>query len=68
MNEGNAALERILKCRVNGKCKGCDLSVVCKKFRKFVKDNSQYRPPDTHTARMMGFYAVGIPKKKGGVS
>lgn len=46
-------IERILKCRMNGHCKGCELSKECKKFRKFVKDNSQYRLPDTHTARMM---------------
>jgi hypothetical protein len=50
-----ADIERILKCRINGHCKGCELSKECKKFRKFVKDNSQYRPPETHTARMMRF-------------
>ncbi len=54
MRQPNEAdIERILKCRMNGKCKGCDLSGECNKFRKFVKDNSQYRLPDTHTARMM---------------
>jgi len=46
-------IERILKCRMNGKCRNCELSKECKKFKKFVKDNSQYRLPDTHTARMM---------------
>lgn len=49
-------IERILKCHVNGHCKGCDLSKECKKFKKFVKDNSQYRPPVTHTSRMMSVY------------
>jgi hypothetical protein len=58
-----ADIERILKCRMNGKCKDCDLSKECKKFRKFLKDNSQYKMPDTHTARMMGFYTADIPKK-----
>jgi len=47
-------IEHILKCRMNGHCKGRDLSKECKKFHKFVKANSQYREPDTHTARMMG--------------
>jgi len=51
-------IERILKCRVNGHCSGCDISKECKRFRKFVKANSQYRPPDTHTARMMGVSEV----------
>jgi hypothetical protein len=46
-------IERILKCRMNGKCKGCDLSKECKRFRKFLKDNSWYSSPDTHTARIM---------------
>lgn len=31
--------------------------VTCQKnvrgFGKFIKNNSRYRPPDTHTARMM---------------
>jgi hypothetical protein len=43
-------VERILKCRMNGKCKGCDLSKECKKFRK---DNSTYHLATTHTSRMM---------------
>jgi hypothetical protein len=53
--ESNSSTEKILQCYMNGRasCKGCDLSEECKKFRKFVKDNSQYRPPETHTARMM---------------
>jgi len=48
----NADIERILKCRMHGnKCRGCDLSKECKKFRRFVKANSYYPgTPDTHTA------------------
>jgi len=60
MSRSNKAdIERILKCRVNGKasCEKCDLSVECEKFKKFVRANSHYaRTPDTHTARMMEFY------------
>jgi hypothetical protein len=55
----NAEIERILKCRMNGKCKGCDLSRECKKFRKYIKENSQYsNTPVTHTARMMRVYTA----------
>ena len=55
MKRSNEAdIERILKCRMNGHCKGCDLSVECKKFKKFIKDNSHYSAPDTHTSKMMG--------------
>jgi len=58
-NNADSDLERILKCRMNGnKCKGCDLSKECKKFRKFVKDNSHYSStPATHMARMMVLYS-----------
>ena len=60
----NSNLEKILQCRVNGKCKSCDISKECKKFRKFVKENSQYRLPDTHTARMMRFYTIDEEEKR----
>lgn len=48
-------IERILKCRDNGHCKGCELSKECKRFRKFVKANSDYRVSEayTHMARMI---------------
>jgi hypothetical protein len=50
--------EKILQCYMNtngrSSCKGCNLSEECKKFKKFMKANSQYtRNPMTHTARMM---------------
>lgn len=51
-------IERILKCRMNGHCKGCELSKECKKFRKFLKANSDYRLPETHTARMMRVHSI----------
>ena len=52
-------IERIIKCRVNGKCKGCDLSRECTKFRKFIKEESAYHLiPTTHTSRMMNFYTM----------
>ena len=56
--KADSDIERILKCHVNGKCKGYDLTKECKKFRKFVKDNSQYRPLATHTASMMSLYTA----------
>jgi hypothetical protein len=65
MKQSNKAdIERILKCRMNGHYKDCDLSVECKKFRKFLKNNSWYSKPDTHTARMMGSHTADIPKKQ----
>jgi len=59
----NSDIERIIKCRVNGKCKGCDIYKECRKFRKFVKEESTYHiAPTTHTSKMMNFYT----KDKGG--
>lgn len=53
-NKADSDIERILKCRMNGKCKGCDLSEECKKFKKYMKKKSQYPIiPVTHTSVMM---------------
>jgi len=57
--ETNSGIEKILQCymHMNGRasCTRCNLSKECKKFKKFLKDNSWYGSPDTHTARMMKF-------------
>jgi len=56
--EEDPDMEKILQCYIhmNGKasCKGCDLSEECKKFRKFMKKNSEHPiVPTTHTSRIM---------------
>ena len=54
----NSSTEKILQCYVhrNGKshCDGCDLAEECRKFKKYVKEESKHPiVPVTHTANIL---------------
>ena len=56
--EEDPDMEKILQCYIHvnsrASCKGCDLSKECKKFKKFMKENSEYPiVPVTHTSAIM---------------